>query len=126
MVTLLTPEMQAIFLTTAVPPVAIRMPAFSPLSVPSDARRQRQEVQAGRIALVTEWQGASGVWHEVERVVCRPDGVLLEAKQWLPRAGEPLAFEIRHSNIHLARAQPELFRLPAGFRLIEPPPRPPR
>jgi len=126
MVTLLTPDLQALFFTTADPPIAMRMPAARPVALPAEERREREERGPGRIALITEMRGASGQWHEIGRVVCRRDGVLLEARQMMVREGAPAIIETRQSEIRIGTIDPALFRLPAGFRLIEPPPRPPR
>jgi len=126
MVTLLTPDLQALFLTTADPPVAIRMPVVRPVALPAEERREREERASGRIALITEMRGASGRWHEIGRVLCRGDGVLLEARQIIAREGGPAMMETRQSEIRLGAPDPALFRLPAGFGLIEPPPRPAR
>lgn len=126
MVTLLTPDFQALFFTTADPPVAIRIPAARPALLPAEERREREERAPGRITLITEMRGASGQWHETGRVVCRRDGVLLEARQIIAREGGMVAMEMRQTEIRLGAPDPSLFRLPAGFRLIEPPPRPAR
>jgi len=126
MVTLLTPDLQALFLTTADPPVAIRMPVARPAPLPAEERREREERAPGRFTLITEMRGASGQWHEIGRVVCRRDGVLLEARQIIPREGGPAMMETRQSEIRMGTQHPALFRLPAGFRLIDPPPRPAR
>lgn len=124
MVTLMTPQLRALFLTTADPPVAIRMPETPLPPVPNGARRQREEPAAGRITLITEIRGETGAWHEVARVLCRRDGVLLEARQMVLRDGRPVITETRQSNIRLGAQDAALFRLPDGFRLVDPPPRP--
>ena len=40
--------------------------------------------------------------------------------------GQPTRTETRHADIRVGPQDPALFRLPEGFRLIEPPPRPGR
>jgi len=126
MVTLFTPDLQALFLNTANPPKAMRLDVAQPVALPAEERREREERASGRITLITEMRGASGQWHEIGRVVCRRDGVLLEARQILAREAGPALIETRQSEIRLGAQDPALFRLPAGFRLIEPPPRPQR
>ena len=124
MVTLLTPQLSALFLTTADPPVAMRIPAARPPEIPPEAWRQREEPGSGRITLITEIRGEAGQWHEVERVLCRRDGVLLEARQMVLREGRAVISQTRQSDIRLGAQDAALFRLPEGFRLVEPP-RPP-
>jgi len=126
MVTLLTPDLQALFLSTADPPVAMRIPVPLAVAMPAGERREREERTSGRITLFTEMRGASGQWHEIGRVLCRRDGVLLEARQIVAHESGPALVETRQSQIRLGTPDPALFRLPAGFRLIEPPPRPQR
>lgn len=122
LVTLITPELQAMFATTASPAVAIRLPR--PAAPPPTEQRERTEPLPGRTWLVTEWRGASGQWHEVARSLCRRDGVLLEARQLQPGPQGLAMLETRHSAIRTMTPDPALFRLPAGFRLIEAPPAP--
>lgn len=117
LVTLMTPGLNAVFATNASPPVALRMP---PPPAPT-ARRERQEAQRNGILLIQEVQGESGQWHEVARALCRRDGVLLEARQLQPGPQGPIILETRQSGIRIATPDPALFRLPAGFRLIEAP-----
>lgn len=122
-VTLMTPELHAIFRIQATPPVAMRLPSPVPPNIPDADRRVREERGAGLVTLITELRGASGQWHEVERSLCRRDGVLLEARQWLPRAGGGgVTLVTRQTQIRTIRPNPALFMLPAGFRLIEAPP----
>ncbi len=117
LVTLMTPGLHAVFATNASPPVALRMP---PLPAPT-TRRERQEAQRQGILLIQEVQGESGQWHEVARALCRRDGVLLEARQLQPGPQGLVILETRQSGIRMISADPALFRLPAGFRLIEAP-----
>jgi hypothetical protein len=117
LVTLMTPELHAFFKTNATPPVAIRMPR---LPAPAPPRERLEPTRAGTL-LIQEVQGASGQWHEVARVLCRRDGVLLEARQLQPGPNGPILVETRQSGIRMISADPALFRLPAGFRLIEAP-----
>ncbi|MBX9753050.1 MAG: hypothetical protein K5Q68_25910 [Roseococcus sp.] len=121
LVTLITPELQAIFLTTAQPAVALRMPTPPPLPEATE-RRQREERGRAGITLITELRGASGQWHMVERSLCRRDGVLLEAWQWQPGPRGARIIETRQSDIRTLRPDATLFRLPDGFRLMDPPP----
>lgn len=120
LVTLMTPGLNAVFTTNAAPPVALRMP---PAPTPT-ARRERQEVQRAGILLIQEMQGESGRWHEVARHLCRRDGVLLEARQLQPGPDGPMILETRQSGIRMIAADPALFQVPAGFRLIEAPAQP--
>lgn len=122
LVKLFTPELHAVFLSNAAPPVAIRMPM--PPALPAGEQRVREEPQPGRMRLITERRGLSGQWHEVARVLCRRDGVLLEAWQAQPGPAGFTVLETRHSEIRTIRADPLLFRLPPAFRLIEAPPAP--
>lgn len=124
LVTLITPELHAMFATAADPAMALRLPRHAPSAIPPEDRRQREERAATGITLITELRGASGHWHEVERNLCRRDGVLLEARQWRPGEGGGTLIQTRQSDIRLAPADPTLFRLPAGFGLIDPPPSP--
>lgn len=117
LVTLLTPGLHAVFVTNASPPVALRMP--QPPALPSP--RERQEAQRGGILVIQELSGEGGQWHEVARHLCRRDGVLLEARQLQPGPDGPMILETRQSGIRMIRADPALFQLPAGFRLIEAP-----
>lgn len=122
LITLITPELHAMFLTAADPPVAMRLPRPALPAIAPEDRRQREERTPGGIALITELRGASGHWHEVERSLCRRDGVLLEAWNWKPGEGGGTHTHTRQTEIRLAPVDAALFRLPAGFRLIEPPP----
>ena len=122
LVTLVTPELHAMFLTSAQPQFAMRIPSRAPPPLPEAERRLREERSPGHVTFVTEWRGASGQWHEVERSLCRPDGALLEARQWLPREGGAITLVTRQTEIRTIRPDPALFMLPAGFRLIEAPP----
>lgn len=122
LVTLITPELQAIFLTNAQPAVALRMVQPPPPTPEPGTLRQREERSRAGITFVTELRGASGQWHPVERSLCRRDGVLLESWQWKPEPQGARIIETRQSNIRLARPDPALFRLPAGFSLTDPPP----
>ena len=124
LVTLVTPELHAMFLARANPPLAMRMPSPSPPDIPGEGRRLREERSPGRVTLITELRGASGRWHEIERSICRRDGVLLEARQWHPREGGGVVITTRQTEIRLTRTDPALFRLPAGFRLVDAPPPP--
>lgn len=117
LVTLMTPGLNAVFATNAVPPVALRMPP-PPASPPG---RERQEAQRAGILLIQEMQGEGGQWHEVARHLCRRDGVLLEARQLQPGPEGPVVVETRQSGIRMIAADPALFQVPAGFRLIEAP-----
>lgn len=123
-VTLITPDLQAIFLTTAQPAVALRMALPPPPTPQAGEHRQREERGRSGITFITELRGASGQWHTVERNLCRRDGVLLEAWQWHPVPHGARVVETRQSDIRLARPDPALFRLPAGFGLVDAPPRP--
>jgi hypothetical protein len=117
LVTLLTPDLHAIFKTDATPPVALRMPR-----PPAPAgQRERIEQRPPHTLLIQEVQGESGQWHEVARSLCRRDGVLLEARQLQHGPQGPIILETRQSGIRMISADPALFRLPAGFRLIEAP-----
>lgn len=120
LVTLMTPGLHAVFATNATPPVALRMP---PPPAPT-ARRERQEVLRAGVLLIQEMQGESGQWHEVARHLCRRDGVLLEARQLQPGPTGPMILETRQSGIRMISADPALFQVPAGFRLIEAPAQP--
>lgn len=120
LVTLVSPELHAVFLTTASPPTAMRLPHPSPPRIPSEDRRLREEHGPDRVTLITELRGASGQWHEVERTLCRRDGILMESRQWRPDR----QVVTRHSEIRTLTPDPSLFRLPAGFRLLEAPPAP--
>jgi hypothetical protein len=117
LVTLLTPELHAVFRTDATPPVALRMPPTPALA----GQRERQESTRAGILLIQELQGESGQWHEVARTLCRRDGILLEARQLQPGPQGPVILETRQSGIRLIATDPALFRLPAGFNLIEAP-----
>ncbi len=124
LVTLITPELHAIFLTTAEPPVALRLAPPAPPRPEPGTHRLREERSRAGTTFIVELRGASGQWHAVERNLCRRDGVLLEAWQWWPEAQGARVVETRQSNIRLTRPDPALFRLPHGFRLVEPPPSP--
>ncbi|UPY36155.1 hypothetical protein [Sediminicoccus sp. KRV36] len=123
LVTLITPEFHAVFLTSAQPAVALRLapPPATAAPAPQD-RREREERSRGQVTFIIELRGVSGQWHAVERNTCRRDGVLLEAWQWQPSPAGGLVLETRQSDIRLARPDPALFQLPAGFRLAEAPP----
>lgn len=125
MVTLNTTGLSAMFASTAEPRVAMRLPPppRRPELAP-DAVRQRELREGGRISLLTEVRDDDGQWREVEAVICRPDGVLLEARQPAPRLPPPQMQVMRQSEIRLGPQDPALFRLPEGFRLIDPPPPP--
>jgi hypothetical protein len=123
-ITLITPELRVLFATTANPATALRLPQPAPAAIPPEDSRQREEASPAGITFITEWRGASGQWHEVERTLCRRDGVLLEARQWRPGEGDGMLVQTRQTNIRLIRPDPALFRLPAGFRLVDPPPSP--
>lgn len=123
-VTLITPELQAVFLATAEPRIALRLALPAPPPSAAGERRQREERGRAGTTFITELRGASGQWHVVERNLCRRDGVLLEAWQWWPEPGGGRVVETRQSEIRLIRPDPALFRLPAGFGLVDPPPRP--
>lgn len=120
LVTLFTPGLNAVFATNAAPPVALRMP---PPPAPPQGR-ERQEAQRAGILIIQEVRGESGQWHEVARHLCRRDGVLLEARQLQPGPDGPMILETRQSGIRMIAADPALFALPAGFRLIEAPAQP--
>ena len=122
LITLLTPELHVIFVESSAPAVAMRLPRPAPRAIAAEDRRLREEPTPAGIALITELRGASGEWHEVERNLCRRDGVLLEARLWKPGEGGGIHIHTRQTEIRLTRADPALFRLPAGARLIEPPP----
>ena len=122
MVTLITPGLSAIFLTTASPPVAMRMPAPLSTAMPAVTRRERDIPSRAGITLITEWRTADGQWLEVARSLCRRDGVLLEARHLQPREGGAVIVETRQSDIRVAALDGALFRLPDGFLLMEPPP----
>jgi hypothetical protein len=122
LVTLVTPDIHAIFVQGAEPAMAMRLPRPAPPAIAAEDRRLREERTPAGIALITELRGASGHWHEVERNLCRRDGVLLEARLWKPGEGGGTHIHTRQTEIRLTRADPALFRLPAGARLIEPPP----
>lgn len=124
LVTLITPELHAMFVTTANPAVAVRLVIPRATPMPPTEQRERAEPQPGRTLLITELRGASGQWHEVARTLCRRDGVLLEARQFQPGPEGPVILETRHTEIRTTPPDPALFRLPAGFRLIEAPPAP--
>lgn len=121
-ITLVSPELHAVFLARANPPLALRLPPPTPPALPREDRRIREERSPGRVTFVTELRGASGAWHEVERTLCRRDGVLLEARQWHPHEAGGVIITTRQTAIRLAPVDPVLFQLPAGFRLMEPPP----
>ncbi|MBS7791136.1 hypothetical protein KTR66_14125 [Roseococcus sp. SDR] len=120
LVTLMTPGLNAVFTTNATPPVALRMP---PPPAPPPGR-ERQEAQRAGILLIQEVQGVSGQWHEVARHLCRRDGVLLEARQLQQSPEGLITLETRQSGIRMISADPALFQVPAGFRLIEAPAQP--
>lgn len=123
LVTLTTPSLNTFFATAAEPRVAIRLPPPRRPDVPPESRRLREERAPARVTLITEIRDDAGLWREVERATCRADGVLLEARQAALVDGRPAFTEIRQTNIRLGRQDPALFRLPEGFRLIDPPPR---
>ena len=123
LVTLTTPSLATFFSTTAEPRVAIRLPPPRRHEISAESRRLREERAPGRVTVITEIRDNSGLWREVERATCRPDGVLLEARQAAIVEGRPAVTEIRQTEIRLGPQNPALFRLPDGFRLIDPPPR---
>jgi hypothetical protein len=57
----------------------------------------------------------------VERSLCRRDGVLLEARQWKPGEAGGTIVTTRQTGVRMISADPALFQVPAGFRLIEAP-----
>jgi hypothetical protein len=125
LVTLLGPEGRIVFDTAANPPVALRLPAPPRPPIPPEALRQREERGREGVTLITELQEEGGRWRETERVLCRPDGVLLRARQMAPQGGQLVATEFRQEDIRLGPQDPALFRPPPGFALREPPPMPP-
>lgn len=124
LVTLMTPDLQAVFASNASSPVAMRMPAPPPTPRPSADHREREEALPGRTLLIQEVRGGNGQWHEVSRVLCRRDGVLLEARQLQAGPAGPVILETRQAEIRMITPDPALFRLPAGFRLVDAPPPP--
>lgn len=122
MVTLTTPTLNTFFATAAEPRIAIRLPPPRRPDIPAESRRIREERGPGRNTLITELRDDDGRWREVERAVCRPDGVMLEARQAALLDGRPAVTAIRQTEIRLGPQDPALFRLPDGFRLVEAPP----
>jgi hypothetical protein len=124
LVTLLTPSLNAIFSPTANPPVALRLASPRRPNIARGSIRTRQERSGGQTTLILEATNENGEWREVQRTVCRNDGVLLEVRD-AAAPGQSNMSEYRNTNIRVGPQNPALFRLPPGFRVVSPPP-PPR
>lgn len=125
LITLVTPTLNVLFATNADPKVAVRLQRRPPPNIPREAVRQRQERSAGQVALITEIVDDDGTWREIERATCRTDGVLLGTRSLASVGGRPVFVEMQHTNIRVGPQPAALFRLPEGFRVVDPPPRPP-
>lgn len=125
-VTIFTPEGQFVFSPQAPDRVVVRFPPPPRQAPTPDAQRVREEPQPEGVILITEFRDPQGTWLEMERALCRRDGVLLSTRRLIPLEGRLVPVETRQTDIRLGRQDPAMFRPPEGSRVIDPPPMPPR